>query len=173
MRRGSGTAQAPFVMGRMSETWSISWRAPRPFEPERGAAADQEERAPRRVGVRHARHRIGDAGAGHHDRDPEPPGEARPGVGGVRRGLLVADVDHPDAVTEAGVVDRQDVAAAEREDRAHALAGEDARDQLSAGQIRHGAAKDGLDSAQSGTRARTSVPKRSSCSSKRPGGTAK
>jgi len=79
----------------------------------------------------------------------------------------------PTAVTEAGVVDRQNVAAAEREDRAHALAGEDARDQLSAGQIRHRAAKEGLDSAQSGTRARTSVPKRSSCSSKRPGGTAK
>jgi hypothetical protein len=33
MSRGSGTAQAPFVMGRMSETWSISWSAPRPFNP--------------------------------------------------------------------------------------------------------------------------------------------
>jgi len=56
----------------------------------------------------------------------------------VRRRLLVADVDDADPVPEAGVVDRQDVAAAEREDRADALAGEDARDQLAPGQVGHG-----------------------------------
>jgi hypothetical protein len=33
MSRGSGTAQAPLVMGARSETWSISWSAPRPFKP--------------------------------------------------------------------------------------------------------------------------------------------
>ena len=125
------------------------------------------------MGVRDAGHGVGDAGARHDHGDAEPAGEARPRVRGVRRRLLVADVDHADAVAEAGVVDRQDVAAAEREDGADALAGEDARDQLASGQVRHATRDVAAGPAQAGTRARTSVPKRSSCSSTRSPGTVK
>ena len=99
--------------------------------------ADQEERAPRGVGVRHAGDRVGHAGARHHHGDAEATGEPRPRVRGVRRRLLVTDVDDADPVTEAGVVDREDVPAAEREDRGDALAGEDPRDQLAPGQVGH------------------------------------
>jgi hypothetical protein len=74
------------------------------------------------VRVRHAGHGIGDAGARDDDRHPEAAREPRPRVGGVRRRLLVPDVDDPDAGAQTGVVDGQDVAAAQREDCAHALA---------------------------------------------------
>ena len=96
-------------------------------------AADQEQRAPGRVGVGHAGHRVGDAGPRGHDRDPDVPGEPRVGVGGVGRHLLVAHVDHADPLADAAVVDRQDVAAAEREDVSHARFLQHPRDQLAAG----------------------------------------
>ena len=144
-----------------------------PLEPERRSTADQEEWAPGSMRVRDAGHGVGDAGPGHDHGHAEPPGEPRPRVRGVRRRLLVADVDHPDAVAEAGVVDRQDVAAAEREDRAHALAGEDAGHQLAPGQVGHAPAGAPGGPVQLDTRGRTSAPKRSSCSSIRSGGTVK
>ena len=146
--------------------------APAP-EPERRAAADQEEGAPRGVGVRDTGHGVGDAGARHDHGDAEPAGETRPRVRSVRRRLLVADVDHPDAVTEAGVVDRQDVAAAEREDGADALAGENARDQLPSGQVRHATGGAPPGPIHCDTRGRTPVANRSSCSSTRSAGTVK
>jgi len=108
-----------------------------PLEPERRAAADQEQRAPRRVGVGHPGDRVGDAGTGHDDGDAKAAREPRPGIRRVGRRLLVPHVDDLDAVSEAAIVDRQDVAAAEREDDGHALAGEDARDQLAPGRVRH------------------------------------
>ncbi len=43
------------------------------------------------------------------------------GVGGVGRGLLVAEVEHGDVVVQAAVVDGGDVAAAEGVDGADAL----------------------------------------------------
>jgi hypothetical protein len=57
----------------------------------------------------------------------------------MRAGLVVAHVDDSDALAEAAVVDRQDVATAEREEVAHAGLLERPRDQLPAGQISHGA----------------------------------
>ena len=74
-----------------------------------------------RDGAGDAGHRVGAAGArGGHDA-AELAGLAGIAVGGVRRDLLVADVDDPDALVEAAVVDVDDVAAAQREDRVDAL----------------------------------------------------
>ena len=55
----------------------------------------------------------------------------------MRAGLLVPHVDDLHALGDAAVVDRQDVAAAEREHVAHARLPERARDQVSAVEIRH------------------------------------
>ena len=52
-------------------------------------------------------------------------------------GLLVAHVDDPDALGEAAVVDRQDVAAAQCEDVAHTGPAQGPGDQLPARQVGH------------------------------------
>ena len=65
---------------------------------------------------------VGSARAGGDERHARLAGDPRPAVGGVRRRLLVTDVDHADALVEAAVVDRHDVPAAEREHVRHALA---------------------------------------------------
>ena len=106
-------------------------------EPERRGAADQEQRAPRRVGVGHARDGIGHAGPGGHHRHSNIAGEPRVGVPRMGTGLLVAHVHHLEALAHAAVVDGQDMAAAEREDMPHARFLERPGDQVSAGQIRH------------------------------------
>ena len=62
-------------------------------------------------------------------------GQARPGVGGVGGGLLVADVDDADALVDAAVVDVDDVAAAEGEDRADALRLEGPGHQVAAARV--------------------------------------
>ena len=166
MSRGSGTAQAPFVMGRRSETWSISWRAPRPLSP------SGEPPPMRRSGLRAAWAFATPVtasvtpGPGTTTATPSPRVRRAHASAACAAACSWRTSIDPDAVTEAGVVDRQDVAAAEREDGAHALAGEDARDQLAAGQVRHGTAEDGS-ARPSRAPGRTSVPKRSSCSSTR------
>ena len=87
-----------------------------------------------------ARQRVGDAGdgvggarAGGDDGAAGPAGDARVAVGGVGRDLLVADVDDLDALVDAAVVDVDDVAAAEGEDRVDALGLQGLRDQVAAG----------------------------------------
>ena len=104
---------------------------------ERRGAADQEQRAARSVRVGDAGHRIGDAGPRNHDRHADPSGEPRIGVARVGGRLLVAHVDDPDALGEAAVVDRQDVAAAQGEEVADAGLREGSGDQLPARQIGH------------------------------------
>ena len=123
--------------GLRRSTCSTSWSEPEPAQTERRRAADQEQRAPRRVGVGDARDRVGHARPrrdhGHADVARQP----RVGVARVRRRLLVAHVHHLDALGDAAVVDRQDVPAAEREDVADARLLERPRHQVPAVQIRH------------------------------------
>ena len=69
-------------------------------------------------------------GGGHHA--AELAGLARVAVGGVRGDLLVAHVDDADALVDAAVVDVDDVAAAEREDRVDALVLQRLGDQVAA-----------------------------------------
>ena len=88
---------------------------------ERALAADVQHRALGAEGGGDAGHRVGAARArGRHDA-AELAGLARIAVGGMGRHLLVADVDDPDALVEAAVVDVDDVAAAQGEDGVHAL----------------------------------------------------
>jgi hypothetical protein len=88
---------------------------------QRALAADVQNRALGAERGRDAGHRIGAAGAGGGDHAAELAGLARVAVGGVRRDLLVAHVDDADALIDAAIVDVDDVAAAQREDRVDAL----------------------------------------------------
>ena len=72
-------------------------------------------------------------GPGGGDHAAELAGLARVAVGRVRRDLLVAHVDDADALIDAAVVDVDDVAAAQREDRVHAFVLERLGDQVAAG----------------------------------------
>ena len=58
--------------------------------------------------------------------------DLRPALGGERGGLLVADVDDVDALLAAAVVDREQVAAREREQLGHAVGLQPAGDQPAA-----------------------------------------
>ena len=80
-------------------------------------AAEDEDRGVSAPGVRDAGDPVGHTGAGGDRRNADLAGiAARPGVGGVDGGLLVAHVDDLDAFVDAAVVERHDVAARERED---------------------------------------------------------
>ena len=66
-------------------------------------------------------HPVGHAGPGGQRGDAGLARDLRPALGGERRGRLVADVDDVDALLAAAVVDREEVAAREREELRHAV----------------------------------------------------
>ena len=107
------------------------------LEQARSLTADDDHGDVGAPGGRDAGDRIGQAGARGDDGDAGLPGDAAPAVRGVGRRLLVAHVDHADALVQAAVVDRHHVSAAEREDVGHALLLERARDDPSS-VYRHG-----------------------------------
>ena len=109
-----------------------------PAQAERRRAADEQHRAARGVGVGDAGDRVGDAGPRRHHRHADVAREPRVGVRGVR-GRPARGACPPPAMLlgEAAVVDRQDVAAAQREDVAHARLLERARHEVPPVQIRH------------------------------------
>ena len=78
---------------------------------------------------------VGDAGAGRQRRDARLARDLRPALGGERRGLLVARVDEVDALRAAAVVDREQVAAREREQLRHAVRLQALRDEPPAVQL--------------------------------------
>jgi hypothetical protein len=77
-------------------------------------------------------HPVGDARPRGQRRHARLARDLGPALGGEGRRLLVADVDQRDALLAAAVVDREEVAAAEREQRAHAVGLEPLRDQPAA-----------------------------------------
>ncbi len=99
---------------------------------QRALPADEQHRALGAERVGDAGDGVGGAGAGRHDRAAGFSGNARIPVGGVRRDLLVTDVDDLDALIDAAVVDVDDVAAAERPNHVDALVFEGLRHQVSA-----------------------------------------
>ncbi len=109
------------MIGRMSSTWFMSCSEPMSAKARGPCPPMMIIGMLARMRVRDAGDGVGEARAGGDDRDAGLPGDARPAVGGVRRGLLVAHVDDADALVEAAVVDRHDVSAAEREDEGHLL----------------------------------------------------
>ena len=114
--RVSATVHEPLVIGREERDLLGLLERAQPAQAERRRAADQEQRAPRRVRVGDTGDGVGDAGPGGDHGHADIAGEPRVGVAGMGARLLVAHVDDRDALGEAAVVDRQDVAAAERED---------------------------------------------------------
>jgi hypothetical protein len=83
---------------------------------ERTLASDDQDRRVGAPGVGDAGDTVRNAGAGRDGGDADLAGvAARPGVGRVHRRLLVADVDDPDVLVDAAIVERHDVAAGERE----------------------------------------------------------
>ena len=99
----------------------------------RGLTADVQYRALRAERGRDPGDGVGAprTGGGHHA--PEPSGLARVAVRRMRRDLLVAHVDDLDALVDAAVVDVDDVAAAQGEDRVDPLAAKGLRDEVAAG----------------------------------------
>ena len=81
-----------------------------------GGAAEDDDRAAGGVGVGDAGDAVGDARAGGEQRDAGAAGQARPALGGMDGGLLVAGIHHADALAGAAVIDRGEVSRAERED---------------------------------------------------------
>ena len=79
----------------------------------------------------HRAHAVGDAGTGGQSRDPGQPGHLRPAFGGERGGLFVSRVDQPDVLGAAAVVDREQVAAREGEDRVDPAGPQPPGDQVS------------------------------------------
>jgi hypothetical protein len=113
------------------DLWGVLERT-HALQGQRVAAAEQDHR---RVGVErvgHARDGVGDPRASGDRSDAGCEGEPGVGVGGVRSGLFVPHVDHPDPDVLAAVVDRADVAAREGEQRIHPFGRERFRDQTSA-----------------------------------------
>ena len=100
---------------------------------QRALAADVQNRALGAECGGNAGHRVGAAGTGGGDHAAELAGLARVAVGGVRRDLLVAHVDDADALIDAAIVDVDDVAAAQGEDRVDALVLQRLGDQMAAG----------------------------------------
>ena len=100
---------------------------------QRTLAADVQDRALGAERRGDAGDGIRAAGTGGRDDAAELAGLARIAVGGVRGDLLVAHVDDADALIDAAVVDVDDVAAAQREDRIHALVLQRLGDQVAAG----------------------------------------
>ncbi len=96
-----------------------------------------QDRTFRAEGGGDAGYRVGAARAGGGDDDTELAGLAGVTVGGVGGGLLVADVDDTDPFVDAAVVNVDDVAATQGEDRVDALGLEGLGDQMAAGY--HGA----------------------------------
>ena len=81
----------------------------------RGAAAEHDHRRVVLVRGGDRAHAVGHAGAGRQGRDARLARDLGPAFGGERGGRLVARVDQVDALGAAAVVEREQVAAGERE----------------------------------------------------------
>ncbi len=100
---------------------------------QRALAADVQDRALGAERGGDAGHRVRAARARGRDDAAELARLARIAVGGMRGDLLVAHVDDADALIDAAVVDVDDVAAAQREDRIDTLVLQRLRHQVAAG----------------------------------------
>ena len=90
-----------FTTGANIADWpSVSCRIPRyspaPAQGRRDVGGDDQDRRARRPRLADRAERVGRARPGGRQRDAELAGGARVAVGGVGRGLLVADADQPD-----------------------------------------------------------------------------
>ena len=115
------TVRAHLVIGRPGRHGAIPAARHDPLLHRRGAAEDHHGAAAR-VGVGDAGDAVGHAWPRGQQRDARLAGDARPALGGMDGDLLVAGIHHANALAHAAVVDRGDVAAAEREDDLDALA---------------------------------------------------
>ena len=95
----------------------------RPLAPaeRRRAAAEHDDRRVVLQRGRHPAHPVGHARPGGQRGDARLARDLRPALGGERRGRLVADVDDLDALVAAALVDREEMAAGEREQAADAV----------------------------------------------------
>ena len=99
---------------------------------QRALPADMQHRALGAKCRRDAGHRVRAARAGRRDHAAELAGLARVTVCCVRRDLLVAHVDDANPFVHTTIVDVDDVAAAQREDRIDPFVFQRLRDQMAA-----------------------------------------
>ena len=103
--------------------WSSSWRLPLPQRLAGARPPTTTIGEPGELGLGDRADAVGDAGPGGEHREPGHPGQLAGGLGGERRGLLVADVEQPHRWVglHRAVVHREDVSAREREHRLDAV----------------------------------------------------
>ena len=125
----AATVAASLTSGRTNGTWSISWSEP---WPQRIAGARPPSTSIGRVvllrGAQRA-HPVRHARPGRERADPRLARHLRPALGREGGGGLVAHVDEVDALRPAAVVDREEMAAGEREQRRDAVRLEAAGDE--------------------------------------------
>src|SRR5271166_482954 len=88
---------------------------------ERTSPADQNHRDRVHERVGHPRYRVGDAWSRGHNSDARTPRRASPSVSHVCRRLLVTSIDHAEAVSTAGRVNRIEMATMQRENFVNTL----------------------------------------------------
>ncbi len=108
------------------------------FLTEKVTAAEEQHRRLRIPGGCHPGDGIGHPGTGGDRGHSEPPGEARVGLGGVGRGLLMAYINHSDPLLDTPVEDGDDVPAGEGEDGVDTLGAQRPGDDLTAVDLGHG-----------------------------------
>ena len=101
------------------------------------ASTEQQHRGPGELGGGQGRDGVGDAGPGGDGGHTEATGQPGVGLGGVGGGLLVTNIDDPDALLHAPVEDGHDVPTGEREDGVDALGLERPGNDLSAVNASH------------------------------------
>ena len=131
-RRWRATVAACLVTGATSGTWSISCRLPAPQRNGGRPAAEHQHRRAVEVRAGQAGDAVGDAGAGGEHGEARAALQLGDRLGGEHRGLLVPHVVDREAGLVRGVVEREDVAAGEREHLADAVRPQRRQRQLAA-----------------------------------------
>ena len=131
MRRLRHRREHRRLVGRLVQHAAVGVRA---AQRRRDVGRDHEHRRARRPRLADRAERVRGARPGRRQRDAEPPGRPRVAVGGVRRGLLVADADEPDRRVAQRLPQREVVhARAGRSTTLDAALLEQVDDQLGAG----------------------------------------
>ncbi len=129
---GLGRGRGGGESSQRRDEWHVVDLLQRTHAPSAGGCPAAEDQQRRRIllGGGHGAHAVGDARARSQRGDAGLTRHLRPALGRERGGLLVSGVDQPDTLAAATVVDREQMAARQREDGVDPAGFEPAGDQL-------------------------------------------